>query len=132
MSLMQHFAVKARASGLHTPGFGRQIADTSEYRAVMQAAQTRATRRDAMLAGKTLAGLRLDSASKSARLDAHASALQVEWAEYLVRRFGNYSNKISDHMDGAAAFVRSYVHQIYGEPGTRLDATVPMASQGLS
>lgn len=132
MSLMQHFAAKARTSGLITPGFGRGIADTTEYRAIEQARQTRAIRRDAFLSGKTLAGLRLDSASKTARLDAHANALQVEWAEYLARRFGNYSAKIADHMDGAAAYVQSYVHQVYGEPGTRLDATVPMASQGLT
>lgn len=134
MSITQHFLGQARASGLHVPAVGGALASTSEYQRVMAAGQTRRGWAAELLRapGRTsVAGMRLDAASKTLRQDAHAQAATAEWAQYLAQRFGG--RLTPDHLNAGAAYAMAFMHQLHGEPGTawRADATVPMASQGL-
>jgi len=131
MSITQHLIGQARNSGLHVPGVGRALTATSEYQQVAGRMQTRGGWQRDLLAKKSLAGLRLDSASKTPRNDAFAGAHALEWAQYLAGRFGG---SVRDHLDGGRHYAMSYMTQLHGEPGTsyRADATIPMASQGLT
>jgi hypothetical protein len=134
MSVTQHFLGRARAEGLLNPGVGRAVAHTHEYQQIEGRRQARAAWQRQLLARpgqSSVAGLRLDAASKTPRLDAVAYASAVEWAEYLAGRFGG---RVQDHLDGGRHYAMSYMTQLHGHPGQayRADATVPMASQGLT
>jgi hypothetical protein len=136
MSITQHFIGQARAGGLHIPGFsvGSALAHTSEYQRVLQSGAARRGWEQALLGRRAVAGRRLDAASKTPRHDAHAEALAIEWAAYLAGKFGG---QVQAHMDGGVAYAMSHLHQCHGEVGKayqhqpRMDATIPMASQGL-
>ncbi len=131
MSLTQHFMAQARANDLRNAGVGRHVASTGDYQRVLESGRNRRAWADTLLRRGTVAGLRLDAASKAPRNDAAAHALAVEWASYLATRWGG---KVDAHLHGGANYAMSYVHQLYGAPGSayRADATVPMASQGLT
>lgn len=127
MSLTTIFTARARGEGL-IPGFGGAITSSSEYQAVLRAGAIRRQRAQHMLAGKDLAGLRLDGAPAERRDSIAAeNAYAYEWAEYLRGRFGKYSTRLDDHIHGGATHAVSYLRQL-----VRADATVPMASQGLT
>lgn len=131
MSLSMHFASMARGQGLHTPGFGPAALGSPAYAEVMRRGQYRAARRDGLLAGRPIGGLRLDAATAT-RGDATMAAMTVEWGEYLHAKFRHLGSRFEDHLAGAKAAVEGFAHQVYGKPGARFDATVPMASQGLT
>lgn len=131
MSITQHFIGQARSAGLHVPGVGGALAASSEYQRVLAGGDNRRAWQRDLLARRSVAGLRLDAASKTPRQDAAARAAAVEWAQYLAGRWGG---RVTDHLNGGAAYAMSYMTQLHGEPGStyRADATVPMASQGLT
>ena len=131
MSITQHFLGQAQANGLRGAGVGSHVAGTGDYQRVLASGQARRQWAGDLLARRSVAGLRLDAASKTARQDAVAHAAAVEWAQYLAGRFGG---RVTDHLQGGALFAMSHMHQLHGEPGTayRADSTVPMASQGLT
>lgn len=131
MSITQHFIGQAVASGLRNPGVGGAVASTAEYQHVLASGMNRRQWQADLMARRSVAGLRLDSASKTPRQDAAARAAAVEWAQYLAGRWGG---PIASHLRGGADYALSYMHQLHGDPGSayRADATVPMASQGLT
>lgn len=131
MSITQHFLGQAQAQGLRGAGVGSGVASTGEYQRVLASGHARRQWAADLMARRTVAGLRLDAASKTPRQDAVARAAAVEWAQYLAGRFGG---RVTDHLEGGALFAMSHMHQLHGEPGTayRADSTVPMAVQGLT
>src|SRR5690606_15501607 len=99
-----------------------------------RAGAIRRGRAQALLGGGEVAGLRLDGAPADRR-DGIASlnAYAVEWAEYLRGRFGRFGSRLDSHLHGGHAHAMSYLRQLDAEAAkSRTDATVPMASQGLT
>lgn len=132
MSLIQTFQGRAaNANGLiKSAGFGPSLNDTGHYQQVMGRMALRRQRASALLGGQALAGQRVDSARPTAWADAERLARAAEWAEYLAEKFPT-GKRADAYMPGGDAIVRSFVSQIYKD-APRFDATVPMASQGLT
>lgn len=123
MSIVNHFLAKAAAHGLRVPappsiGNGGALSQTAQYHHVMNMGRQRRSRIDALLrtsaggtSGVTLHGMRLDASRKDARVHAEEVARTAEWAEHFA------SLPLQAGEDPRAA---------------RVDALVPMASQGLT
>lgn len=131
MSLTQFFTARARGEGLVNPGFGPSIAQSNEYREILARGETRRRYAAGLLAGQPLAGLRLDGVPVERRDSvAQFNAYAVEWARYLHNRFPGAGARLDAHMRGGMQFALSFAKQL--DPAVRMDATVPMASQGLT
>lgn len=149
MSITQHFQASVANSGfdLRLPGahrgpglVGRALFGSAEYNHV----QNMRMRRDAavagLLSGKPVAGQRLDGVVKAdasmadRRRYAEFLARSAEWAEYLAQKFpgGGKMDSADAHLSGGLGFVKQYMTECHSDRGTRLDATVPMANQGLT
>lgn len=150
MSITQFFQASVAGSGfdLRLPGshrgpglVGRALIGSAEYNHVERMRQRRDGVVAGLLAGKAVAaGQRLDGVVKSdasmadRRAAAEFLARSAEWAEYLAQKFpaGGKMDSADAHLGGGLGFVKSYMTECHGARGARLDATVPMASQGLT
>lgn len=150
MSITQFFQASVANSGfdLRLPGahrgpglVGRALLGSPEYNHV----QSLRMRRDGVVAGllagkPAAAGQRLDGVVKAdasmadRRAAAEFLARSAEWAEYFAWKFpgGGKMDSAEAHLSGGLGFVKSYMTECHGDRGARLDATVPMANQGLT
>lgn len=146
MSLQSYFVERATSQGLRFPGApGAAIEQTAAYRGVWHRLQQRKATTAAILAGKSLGGIaRVDASSPTALADAEFMARTAEWAEFL----GSLPGMAGDYkrLDSAArpkqmiADGRAFAKHFSGlgnaarfrMDAQRMDAVVPMASQGLS
>lgn len=149
MSITQFFQASVAQSGfdLRLPGanrgpglVGRALFGSAEYNAVQAMRMRRDGVISGLLGGKSIAGQRLDgfikADSRHADRLAYAEFLarSAEWAEYLAQKFpgGGKMDSAEGHFAGGLGVVKQYMTECHGDKGARLDATVPMASQGLT
>lgn len=125
MSLQQQFEADARSNGLYIPAVpGSALAETSQYKAVQAAAARRARLASDFSRGANLGPVKFDSAKH----DAGSWARVAEWAHFFAERFGG---KPEQYIADAGGFVRAY-DGAGTRSGSKMDATVPQASQALS
>lgn len=147
MSITQFFQASARSEGLILPGqaqgralVGQALYGSAEYQHVERQRQRRDGLIRDLLTNKPVAGQRLDGVCKAdasmadRRAYAEVLARAAEWAEYLAYKYpaSGKMDSADAHMAGGLGFVQTYMTECHGAKGARLDATVPMASQGLT
>lgn len=145
MSLQSHFIERAASEGLIFPGAPGTVTEGSAaYRGVWHRLQQRKQAVAAILGGKSLAGGigRVDASSSTAYADAELVARTAEWAEFLGGKMGQDYKRldsaarpkqmIADGRAFARHFSATFNPPSVHVPAKRMDAVVPMASQGLS
>jgi hypothetical protein len=123
--------VQSSGLGLIAPaGPGAALEQTPAYRGVLRRRDARQTAAARLRGGTPLAGQRLDSA----RHDAEAWARAAEWAEYLREVAPGLHKTYDRYVADGIALATSYraPGKNSATAGYRMDATVPMASQGLT
>lgn len=132
MSLQQHFQSVAGAGGLIVPGApGSALTTTAAYRAIQASGEMRRNGIASLRGGKPLGGVKFDGSKH----DAAAWALAAEWAAYVARKHPGDFRTDSAHSERVSFGAMLLAEHMNGKNhvgGARKDATVPMASQGLT
>lgn len=127
MSLSTVFANHARGQGLDLRGiFGNFAADHPDYHSVRMRSAHRYAQASALRSGQAVHGRKLDGVPLDARAPvARDTSHALDWAEWAERKFGAGAGMaLLKKCDEAGKAGRA--------DGSRADAIVPMASQGLT